>query len=261
MKRKNIIVANWKMYFTGKEALNFVKVFKEQSVFEKLDSQAAPHVFIAPNFTVLSELNGKLKFNNKLRLCAQNVHWDEEGAYTGEVSAPMLKAVGCQAVIIGHSERRHIFGENQDVINKKMKKAYESGLTPILCVGETYPEREKGQTDKVVLAQLLSALEGIASNSLKTLTIAYEPVWAIGTGKTATPDQAQEVHRLIRGALKQECGDVAQSIRIQYGGSVKLENIEGLMAQPDIDGVLVGGASLKPVVFAQLVEACFLKNR
>src|SRR3989338_11714183 len=258
MKQRNIIAANWKMYFTSKEALEFLKVFKEQSVFERLDSKTAPEVLIAPNFTVLPELGHKVKFNN-VRLCAQNMHWEEEGAFTGEISAPMVKAVGCKFVIIGHSERRHIFGETQDMINKKMRKAYESGLNPILCVGETLNEHEKGETNKIILEQVLSALQGVSSLNIKSLVIAYEPVWAIGTGKTARPEQAQVVHELIRSTLKQECGEVADCVRIQYGGSVKLENIEDLMKQPDIDGVLVGGASLKPVVFARLVEACFKK--
>ena len=260
MKRRKIIIANWKMHFTSNEALHFLKLFKDQPIFERLDSKAAPHVLIAPNFTILLECSKKVRFNN-IRLCAQNVHWENEGAFTGEISTSMLKAVGCKFVIIGHSERRHIFGENHDMINKKMRKACESGLTPILCVGETLNEREKGETNKVVLDQLLSALEGISSQEIKSLVIAYEPVWAIGTGKTAQPGEAQEVHGLIRSTLKQVCGEVAENTRIQYGGSVKLENIKSLMAEKDIDGFLVGGASLKPVLFAELVEACFLKNK
>jgi len=258
MKLKNIIVANWKMNFTVKEALSFLKEFKEQPVFERLDSKTAPQVFIAPNYTALSELNNKMKFN-KLRLCAQNMHWEDEGAYTGEISASMLKAVGCEAVIIGHSERRHIFLETFEMINKKTRKACESGLNPILCVGETLAERESGETDSIVRNQLLSALKGLSSKLLASLVIAYEPVWAIGTGKSAEPKEVQSVHEFIRRILKQEYGEVADEIRIQYGGSVKLENIQGLMAEPDINGVLVGGASLKPVLFAELCSACFSK--
>ena len=253
--RKPIIVANWKMNHTVAEALQFVESFRKESVFGKLESKNAPEVVIAPSFVALYELQKRMKYN-VLKLGAQNVHWEDQGAFTGEVSAKMLKDVGCSHVIVGHSERRHVFGESNDVIRKKVFKALEYGLSVILCVGETLEEREKESTFNVVSNQLL-VLKNMDSSQLKNIVIAYEPVWAIGTGKNATPEQAQEVHGYIRNLIVQEFHEVAKNIRIQYGGSVKPDNIKGFMLKPDIDGALVGGASLNASSFAQIVSAGF----
>jgi triosephosphate isomerase len=190
-----------------------------------------------------------------IQLGAQDAHWETEGAYTGEVSCAMLKDAGCKFAIIGHSERRQYFGETNETVNKKIKAALKADLTPIACVGETLPEREKGLTFKVLDGHITDGLEGLGREDALKIVIAYEPVWAIGTGKTATPEQAQEAQKYIRGLLtKMYNKDTAENIRIQYGGSVKPENITELMRQDDVDGALVGGASLKIDSFTKIVK-------
>ena len=214
----------------------------------------AVDIAICPPFTALSDAREMLMDSN-IKLGAQNLYWEKEGAYTGEVSAAMLKDAGCEFVIIGHSERRKYFNETNEGVNKKIKTALSAGLTPIVCVGETLEEREQDKTHDVVKDHVTGAFAGLSNDDVLKLVIAYEPVWAIGTGKTATPEQAQEVHAHIRKLLSELYSkETAQSIRIQYGGSVKPENIKDLMAQPDIDGALVGGASLKTDSFTEIVK-------
>jgi triosephosphate isomerase (TIM) len=190
-----------------------------------------------------------------IKLGAQNMHFEDKGAFTGEISASMLNSVGCEYVILGHSERRTIFNENDEMINLKIKKAIEKGLKPIFCIGETLDEREKGITKDVVKRQVEKGLQGVSSNEMKNIMIAYEPVWAIGTGKTATPEQAQEVHEFIRSLVNQIFSkSISESLVIQYGGSVKPENATELLSQKDIDGALVGGACLKAESFLGIIE-------
>jgi len=209
---------------------------------------------ICPPFTNLTEV-AKIVQGTNIGLSAQNIYWEDSGAYTGEISSPMLKELGCQYVIIGHSERRAYFGETNETVNKKIKAALAHNLTPIVCVGEVLEQRENGKTFDVVKDHVFRALEGILEADAKKIIIAYEPVWAIGTGKTATPEQAQEVHAFIRGLLKELYNEeVASAIRIQYGGSVKPDNAKDLLAKEDIDGALVGGASLKIDSFVKIIQ-------
>lgn len=243
--RKPIIAGNWKMYKTEAEAIDFAKKLKPQ-----VSDVSDRTILICPPYPALSKVSDEVRGTN-ICLGAQNLFWEEEGAFTGEVSAPMLKAVGCTYVIIGHSERRQYFGETDETINKKLKAALKHGLNAIVCVGERLEQRESGETFKVIEKQIKDGLKGLITLDLGLVTIAYEPVWAIGTGKTATPQQAQEAHKFIRGLLPKE---VAEKIRILYGGSVKPDNIKDLMAQPDIDGGLVGGASLRVDSFIQIVK-------
>jgi triosephosphate isomerase len=191
---------------------------------------------------------------SRVGIGAQNVAFAKEGAYTGEVSAPMIKAVGCEWVIIGHSERRQYFGETDDLILKKAILALESGLKPIVCIGESLEERESGATESVLLSQIQNGIARLSADQFSRIVIAYEPVWAIGTGKTATPEIAAEAHRYIRTQIRNSYGGRADQVRILYGGSVKPDNVKGLMAQPEIDGALVGGASLEPASFASIVN-------
>jgi triosephosphate isomerase len=243
--RKPILAGNWKMFKTEAEAVDFFKNFKDQVA----DVSDRTILFCLP-FPALSRVANDLRGSN-IALGAQNLHWEDQGAFTGEVSAPMLKAVGCTYVIIGHSERRQYFGETDETVNKKVKAAFKHNLLPIVCVGETLEQREKGEAFKIIERQVSRGLHSLDISHLSLVIIAYEPVWAIGTGKTATPAQAQEVHAFIRGLLPK---DVAEGVRILYGGSVKPDNVKELMAQPDIDGGLVGGASLKPDSFAKIVK-------
>lgn len=211
-------------------------------------------VIVAPPFTALTVVGEVLK-GSPIRLSAQDLHWEASGAFTGEVSGPMLKDAGCHAVIIGHSERRRYFGDTDAVINKKLKAALAHKLVPIVCIGETLEEREQQRTFKVLETQVKGALAGFAPAELSSAVIAYEPVWAIGTGKTASPEQAQEAHRFVRKQVAGLYGDgLAQGMRILYGGSVTPENVDAIMAQPDVDGALVGGASLKPIGFLRIVN-------
>jgi triosephosphate isomerase len=248
--RKTIIAGNWKMYKNITEAIELSNGLKRELF--KLDFEAV-EVVLCPPFTALSEVAEVLS-ESDIGLGGQDMYWQEEGAFTGEISALMLKEAGCRYVIIGHSERRQFFGETNETVNKKLKSALEHGLIPILCVGENLQEREANKTFEVIQNHIINGLQDINAELMLKTVIAYEPVWAIGTGKTATDQQAQEAHKYIRGLLRKSYGnDVAESVRIQYGGSVKPENIAGLIAKPDIDGALVGGASLKIDSFTAIV--------
>jgi triosephosphate isomerase len=212
-------------------------------------------VVLCPPFTGLQAV-GEALAGTPIALGAQNMHWESEGAFTGEVSPEMILTAGCTYVILGHSERRQYFAETDEQVNRKLKAALRAGLAPILCVGETLAQREAGQIEAVVLGQVRAALQGVGEADLPKIALAYEPVWAIGTGRTATPAQAEEVHRLIRSSLRQRYGqEVAEALRLQYGGSVKPENAAELFAQPNIDGGLIGGAALKADSFAAIVKA------
>jgi triosephosphate isomerase len=249
--RKTIIAGNWKMYKTISQAIELANGLK-RTLFN-LDSQAID-IVICPPFTVLGEVSEVIADSN-IQLGAQDAHWDDEGAFTGEVSCVMLKDVGCKFVIIGHSERRLYFGETNESVNKKIKAALKHGLTPLVCVGETISEREFGKTFRVLDDHVQNGLQEISKEDVLKVIIAYEPVWAIGTGKTATAAQAQEAQKYIRDLLvKMYNKDIASQVRIQYGGSVKPENIAELLNQPDVDGVLVGGASLTLDSFATIVQ-------
>jgi triosephosphate isomerase len=249
MSRKAVIAGNWKMNKTVREAVEFARSLKSE-----LKDLSDRSCVICPPFTALSsvaqELNG-----SEIKLGAQNIFWESDGAYTGEVSPKMLKETGSAYVIIGHSERRKILGESDAMINKKTKKALAEGLLPIVCVGETLEEREKGITFDVIRHQIEKDFEGLKKEEARICIVAYEPVWAIGTGRNATPAQAEEVHAYIRKLLSDLFGkEVASEIRIQYGGSVKPDNIDELMKQENIDGALVGGASLDVKSFARIVQ-------
>jgi len=237
------------MYKTLKEGQELVVALRRELYqIENID------IVVCPPFTSLSYLADALETSN-IMIGAQDVYWQEEGAFTGEVSAVMLKDAGCKYVIIGHSERRQFFGETNQTVNNKLRAALKQGLTPIVCVGETLKEREAGKTFGVLEDHINNGLSEISESDVLKLAVAYEPVWAIGTGKTATPQQAQEAHKYIRGLLEKLYNDkVAASIRIQYGGSVKPDNIAELMQQPDVDGALVGGASLKADSFSSIVK-------
>jgi triosephosphate isomerase len=246
--RTPVIAGNWKLFKKAAEAVSLVDGLKPL-----IKEKGGVEVIVAPVFTVLDRVRTALA-GSSIKLAAQDCYWEEEGAFTGEVSPGMLRDAGCSHVIIGHSERRQYFGETDATVNCKIKAALAAGLVAIFCVGETLADRESGRTFDVLKKQLSGGLSGV--ESLAALIIAYEPVWAIGTGKTASDDQAQEAHAFIRGEIKALYGaEVADSVRILYGGSVKPENIAGLIARPDIDGALVGGASLKADSFAALVQA------
>lgn len=248
-KRRPLMAGNWKMFKTGPQAAELAGQLKSLvSDITEVD------IMVAPPFTALGVVAEILK-DSAVQLGGQDLFWETEGAYTGEVSAPMLKAAGCSYVIIGHSERRQYFGETNVTVNRKITAALLGGLIPVFCAGESEAERETGQTFSVVQEQLEEGLKGLSADELQGVTIAYEPVWAIGTGKTATSEQAQEVHKFIRGQMEEVFGDsIANGLRILYGGSVKPENIAGLMTMDDIDGVLVGGASLDAESFAAIVR-------
>ena len=247
--RKPIIAGNWKMFKTRDEALEFVyNVNNDLPSIDLVDS-----VICAP-FTVLRDLVKRQGEN--LRIGAQNMHYKDEGAYTGEISPVMLKSLEVSYVIIGHSERRAMFNETDEACNLKLKAAFEANITPILCVGEYLEQRENGSWQDLIRGQIIQDLKDLPSDQVKELVIAYEPIWAIGTGKTATPEIADDTCGFIRNTIGDLYGkEVADAIRIQYGGSVKTSNIEALMAQPNIDGALIGGASLNPEDFKILVKA------
>lgn len=246
--RKPIIAGNWKMNKTAKEAAQFIIEFRDKVRDSKCE------VVICPAFTSLAQVVTLVE-NTDIRVGAQNMHYEESGAYTGEVSPTMLRELGVKYVILGHSERRQYFNEDDGVINKKVKAAFIHDLTPILCVGETLEEREAGKTFDKIKNQLLLDLENIDAENIEKMVIAYEPIWAIGTGKTATAKDANDVIAFIRNTVSEMFGEEAgENIRIQYGGSVKPTTIKEQMAQSDIDGALVGGASLKADDFAQIVN-------
>lgn len=254
MGKKPFIVGNWKMNLTLEEGVEFAK-----SLRKSLQNKNEIISGICPPFTFLKDISRVLE-GSSICVGAQNIHSEKNGAYTGEISALMVKDAGCTHVLVGHSERRHLFGEIDSFINAKMKTALSIDLKPIFCIGETLNEREEGKTEYVVKNQLKNGLLGIARNHVEELVIAYEPVWAIGTGKTASPEQANEVHSFIRGFLTDEYGkDVAGSVYIQYGGSVKPENTKELIAQPEIDGLLVGGASIKLESFLKIIDAASIQ--
>jgi triosephosphate isomerase len=247
--RRPLIAGNWKMYKTPEEAAETAR-----QLVDRVADVTDVDIMIAPAFTALATVF-KMIQNSPVALGAQNLFWKNEGAYTGEISAPMLKSIGCQYGIIGHSERRQYFGETDETVNKRIQAAIRVGLKPVLCVGETEKERESEQTLSVLDKQVKNGLKGLVLDQLDMLTIAYEPVWAIGTGKTATDDQAQEIHQFIRSLVEKNFGAaLSDSIRILYGGSVKPDNIQGLMSMPDIDGALVGGASLEAESFSQIIR-------
>jgi triosephosphate isomerase len=244
-----MLAGNWKMHCLTAEARALAEGIKKEAA-----GLSDREVLISPPFTALATVADVVKGSNVF-LAAQDVHWEDKGAFTGEVSAAMLREIGCTHVIVGHSERRQLFGETDETVAKKVKAAQEAGLIPIVCVGESLEQREADKTLDVVGAQVRDGLMGQDAAAIRTLVVAYEPVWAIGTGKVATPEQAQEVHAFIRKTLGQIVGeDAAAACRILYGGSVKPDNVDELMAQPDIDGALVGGASLKVDSFARIVK-------
>jgi triosephosphate isomerase len=249
MERLPFIAGNWKMNKTVGEALDLVRELQAA-----ISGVKGVEVAIAPPFTALYAIHKELE-GSSIRLAAQNLYWEEKGAFTGEVSPLMLKEVGCYYVILGHSERRQLFGETDETVNRRIKAAIIQGLKVIFCIGETLKEREEGKTFSVIERQVEGGLKGLGDKEMKNMVVAYEPIWAIGTGKTATPEQAEEVHRFIREKLeKLYSRGISEEIRIQYGGSVIPENIEGLMRQPNIDGALVGGASLKAESFSKIVR-------
>jgi triosephosphate isomerase (TIM) len=247
--RKPLIAGNWKMHNTIAETIELLNGLKRELV-----DCTEVDVLVCPAYTSLSEASDVLT-DTGIFLGAQNIYWQEKGAFTGEISPAMLVDAGCSYVIVGHSERRQYFNETNDTVNKRIRAALKAALTPIVCVGEILSERESGKTLPVIETQLKEGLAGFEKEDVLKMTIAYEPVWAIGTGKTATPLEAQEVHKFIREWIKNNIGeDAALGIRILYGGSVKSDNIKELMQQADIDGGLVGGASLDAASFAGIVK-------
>jgi len=251
MPRRIIIAGNWKMNKNIGESIDLANSIK-RSLYDVEEVE----IVVCPPFTSLSDVN-EITMETNIKLGAQDVYWEKEGAFTGEVSADMLKNVGCEYCIIGHSERRQFFGETNEIVNKKLKALLKENIKPIVCVGEKLEERKSGKTFDVIKDHVVNSLAGISKDEMLRTVIAYEPVWAIGTGVNATKEQAEEVHKYIRGLLSQMHGDeVARSVRIQYGGSVKPENIKELILQEDVDGALVGGASLKADSFVQLVKNC-----
>ena len=247
--RRPLIAGNWKMFKTGAEAVETAR-----QLVDLVADFSASDVMIAPPFTALAPVAEILK-KSRIQLGAQNLYWENEGAFTGEISPLMLISAGCRYVIIGHSERRQYFGETDHSVNKRINAANTHGLIPIFCIGESEQQRESEQTFSVLDKQIKNGLKGLVADNLKTLVIAYEPVWAIGTGKTATSDQAQEVHQFLRSLVGDLFGEtLAKAIRILYGGSVKPDNISELMTRPDIDGALVGGASLDAETFSKIAQ-------
>ncbi|WP_242395733.1 triose-phosphate isomerase [Anaeromyxobacter oryzisoli] len=249
MARTPFVCGNWKMHETVPEAVALAS-----EVRDGLGEAAGKvQVAVAPPFTALHAV-GQALAGSRVELAAQDVHWEAKGAFTGEVSPGMLLDAGCAHCVVGHSERRHLFGETDEAVRRKVGALLGAGLRPIVCVGETLAEREGSRTLEVVERQVRQGLAGLSAEQLERVTVAYEPVWAIGTGKTATAAQAQEVHAAIRKILRELGGSAADRIRIQYGGSVKPENARELMSQPDVDGALVGGASLKAKDFLAIVK-------
>jgi triosephosphate isomerase (TIM) len=248
--RTPIIAGNWKMNRTPSEAAALARNLRQ-----KISSIRFAEVVIAPTFVCLPAV-AQVIDDCPIRLAAQNVFWESHGAFTGEVSASMLKDIGCRYVILGHSERRQYFQETDEAVSKRARATLDHGMAPILCIGETLQERESNQTLDILKKQLLGGLTQVADDEASRLVIAYEPVWAIGTGRTASPQQAQDAHAFIRKTLSERFSpDAAQAIRLQYGGSVNAKNAQELLSQPDIDGALVGGASLDPDAFLTIIRA------
>jgi triosephosphate isomerase len=248
--RRPLVAGNWKLYKTQAEARVLVAALRE-----KLAPGHTAEVALAPVFTALASVREALR-GSELQLAAQNVYWQAEGAFTGEVSAPLLKDAGCSYVIVGHSERRALFGESDEDVRRKASAVLEAGMTPIVCVGESLAQRDAGETEQHVLRQLGTALDGLSPAAAARVVIAYEPIWAIGTGRTAQPADAQRVQAAVRRLLATRFGAaLADGVRILYGGSVKPDNARALMAEPDVDGALVGGASLDAASFLAIVEA------
>jgi triosephosphate isomerase len=249
--RKKIVAANWKMNMTQAESARFIESF-----LLDLGDITDVEVVILPPFTAIAKVMEALGKSQNIKVGAQNMHWERSGAFTGEISAALLRDLFVHYVVLGHSERRTLFGETDEIVNRKVHAAHEATLRPIVCIGETLEQRDKGNVEKILAIQLRGSLKELNEKELQETVIAYEPVWAIGTGRNATPEQAQEAHAFIRHILSEMANDAtAERIRIQYGGSVKPENAHELMTQPDIDGALVGGASLDPRSFAQIVKA------
>ncbi|HEY2360265.1 MAG TPA: triose-phosphate isomerase [Candidatus Angelobacter sp.] len=247
--RKKLIAANWKMHKTPEQAQAFVSAF-----LPMIADHTRDEIVLCPPFVLIPQMGWALR-GSHISLGGQDMFWEKEGAFTGAISAQMLHAVGCSHVIIGHSERRQYFGETDDTVNHKLRAALAVGLKPIVCVGEVLQEREAGVTEDILRRQCSIAFREISAGGAHPITVAYEPVWAIGTGKTATPEVAAEAHRVIRAQAAEAFGDdVAAKMRILYGGSVKPDNATALMSQPEIDGALVGGASLDPKSFAAIVK-------
>jgi triosephosphate isomerase len=246
--RMPVIAGNWKMHKTIEEACALARDVKKG-----ISDASHCKVVLAPPFTALTSVAAEIR-GTPLILAAQNVHWESKGAFTGEISIPMLEDVGCGMVIIGHSERRQYFGETDATVNSRVRAVLSSTLHPIVCIGETLAEREAGTHHRIVAQQLAGGLDGLTHRNLLRIILAYEPVWAIGTGRTASPETAQEMHGYIRKWLSEKFGECAQDVSILYGGSVKPENIDALMQQPDIDGALVGGACLDAESFLRIVH-------
>ncbi|NLK01032.1 MAG: triose-phosphate isomerase [Clostridia bacterium] len=252
--RTPVVAGNWKMHLTREEAAGLTRDIKE-----KVGGEENVKVILCPPFTALDGIVGECRGSN-IQVGAQNMHWEDEGAFTGEISPLMLKDIGCKYVILGHSERRHVFGETDEDVNKKLLSAVRHNIRPILCVGETLEQREEGVTDTTCREQLEKGLEGLSQENAENIIIAYEPVWAIGTGKSASAKDAEHVNNYIRIILSGIFSKAAELIPILYGGSVKPDNIDELMAQPNIDGVLVGGASLNGDSFTEIIRKSALKT-
>src|SRR5439155_19328070 len=249
--RKKIIAANWKMNMTQAESARFVESF-----LLDVGEMTEVEVVIVPPFTAIAKVTEALGRAQNIKVGAQNMSWEKSGAFTGEISAALLRDLFVHYVVLGHSERRTLFGETNEIVNRKVHAAHEGTLRPIVCIGETLEQRNNGNVEKILSIQLRGSLAGLKPKELQETVIAYEPVWAIGTGRNATPEQAQEAHAVVRKTLREMADDAtADRVRIQYGGSVKPENARELMSQPDIDGGLGGGASLDPRSFIQIVKA------
>ncbi len=249
--RKKIVAANWKMNMTRVEAAAFVETF-----LRELGETSEVEVVVIPPFTALTKVSEALGGFENVKLGAQNMYWEKSGAFTGEISAAMLRDLFVRYVVLGHSERRQLLGETDEIVNRKVRAAHDAMLRPIVCIGETLEQRERGAVEEVLGAQLRGSLANLSAKDLNETVVAYEPVWAIGTGKTASTEEAQEAHAFIRRTLGEIADEpTASRMRIQYGGSVKPDNARSLMTQPDINGALVGGASLDPRSFAQIVHS------
>lgn len=249
--RKKIIAANWKMNMTVGEANAYLDTF-----LREIGEEKRADIVIAPPFTALAQVSERLSNAPNIRVAGQNMHWEKPGAFTGEISADMLRELFVRYVILGHSERRSLFGETDEIVNKKTRAALDAALEPIVCIGETLAERDGNRVEEVLERQIRGSLAGLSPKELLKTVIAYEPIWAIGTGRTATPAQAEEAHAFVRkqiAAISDEA--TAEKVRIQYGGSVKPQNAAELMHQPNIDGALVGGASLDPRGFVEIIKA------